>query len=200
MAKGEASHWLGGPDLGPAWQIKYRAQRGRRGRGGGGEIFSPAVTSPSHLKLPTTLLGRHHLAAPRSATSYFPYNRPSLRPTSAPPPFLWLADCLRCIDASSLSSFCHRYCVRSTAAVRFGALWSLESAFPIATSALSPKTTPGGANGSFLWEDLRLGSRGKAGCKGRSRRGKGFQVEEGRSVSRAEQRRGVAYSCDEVCF
>lgn len=36
-----------------------------------------------------------------------------------------------------------------------------------------------------------MGSRGKAGCKGRSRRGKGFQVEELRSVceeSRAERR------------
>jgi len=40
---------------------------------------------------------------------------------------------------------------------------------------------------------LRWGSRGKAGCKGRSRRGKGFQVEERRSVREqrsGEERRG----------
>jgi hypothetical protein len=50
---------------------------------------------------------------------------------------------------------------------------------------------------------LRWGSRGKAGCKGRSRRGKGFQVEERRSVREqrsGEERRGVAYSRDKDFF
>ena len=78
--------------------------------------------------------------------------------------------------------------MRSTAAVRFGALRSLELAVPIATSALSPKTTPGGASGKLSLRGFAFGKLGKRqAAKGTQQVRKGFQVEERRSVSRGAE-------------
>jgi hypothetical protein len=56
VAKGEATHWLGRPDLGQLGKSNT-GLRGADGEGGGEEIFPPAATSPSHLKVPHRALG-----------------------------------------------------------------------------------------------------------------------------------------------
>ena len=54
VAKGEATHWLGRPDLGQLG----KSNTGADGKGGGArKIFPPAATGPSHLKLPHRALG-----------------------------------------------------------------------------------------------------------------------------------------------